>query len=152
MCVKARADVLRDVTSRHGLDGECRGLRGYLTSEDHGRVTDESRPLLGRNGELRDLEAVLGDAAVRRGRVALLIGEAGIGKTCLVEEMARLAAAEGFAVGWGRCSPTDMPPYWPWIQVLKFLLGTAEVLEVESSRPPSSSGRRWPKPSSRALD
>lgn len=97
-------------------------------------MTDKSRALLGRNEELRELEAVLADVAMQRGRVVLLTGEAGVGKTCLVEEMARLAAAEGFVVGWGRCSPTDMPPSWPWIQVLRSLLGTAEVLESRQFR------------------
>ena len=81
-------------------------------------------------GRLRELEA-LSDAcssvAAGSGRVVFLAGEAGIGKTTLIEEaLARCTVR----VAWGTCSPAaGAPPYWPWIQVLRqdaFLLPAAE--------------------------
>jgi len=62
--------------------------------------------------------------AVRPGRVGtrlfLLVGEAGIGKTRLADELARRAVAGGAQVLWGRCWEGDgAPAYWPWTQVLR---------------------------------
>jgi DNA-binding NtrC family response regulator len=51
---------------------------------DHGRMVVDERPLLGRDAELRDLATVLADVAAHRGRVVVVTGEAGIGKTGLV--------------------------------------------------------------------
>jgi hypothetical protein len=53
--------------------------------------------ILGRQGELGVLRDAVGDARVGRGRIVLIEGEAGIGKTCLVDAcLAELA--DGFQV------------------------------------------------------
>ena len=70
-----------------------------------------------------------GRGGAGRGRVALITGEAGIGKTSLSEAVEAMARELRFGVAWGRCSSADMPSYWPWTQVLNSLLGTAELLE-----------------------
>ncbi|HEX4884458.1 MAG TPA: adenylate/guanylate cyclase domain-containing protein [Casimicrobiaceae bacterium] len=58
----------------------------------------EQPPLVGRNDELRQFEAALASVADKRaGRFLLLRGEAGIGKTRLVEALAERARAAGFA-------------------------------------------------------
>jgi class 3 adenylate cyclase len=57
-----------------------------------------ARPLAGRHGELLQLAAILAEARDSgHGRTVLLRGEAGIGKTRLVEEVQRLAQGAGFA-------------------------------------------------------
>jgi DNA-binding SARP family transcriptional activator len=85
-------------------------------------------PLVGRHAELAELEGRLpgGGAgrAARPGRpgVVLVAGEAGIGKTSLVEELAALAARRGCTVAWGRCPEAEgAPPLWPWARVLEHL-------------------------------
>jgi len=78
---------------------------------------------VGRHHELVELRAGLEDAATSRGRFFLVVGEAGIGKTRLVEELAREAAERGHLVVWGRCWEGEgAPPYWPWIQVIRACL------------------------------
>ena len=76
--------------------------------------------LIGRRRQLAELRAGLDAALSGRGRVILITGETGIGKTRLVEELSRLAEARGAAVRVGRCWETEgAPAYWPWIQILR---------------------------------
>src|SRR5438046_376491 len=78
---------------------------------------------VGRHPELVELRAGLEDAVTGRGRFLLVVGEAGIGKTWLVEELSREAAERGHLVLWGRCWEGEgAPPYWPWIQVIRAYL------------------------------
>jgi DNA-binding SARP family transcriptional activator len=72
----------------------------------------------GRDGQLAVLDAALTGAAAGRGRVVLVAGEPGIGKTRLAEEVARRATAQGIQVVWGRCYEGEgAPALWPWVQV-----------------------------------
>ncbi len=60
-----------------------------------------------RNTELTEIQLALEDAAAGRGRVLLLQGPHGIGKSALVNETAREARARGFTVVHGRARRTD---------------------------------------------
>jgi hypothetical protein len=54
----------------------------------------------------------------------MLVGEPGIGKTRLAQEIAAHAAARGVSSLWGRCwEAGGAPAYWPWIQILRARLG-----------------------------
>jgi DNA-binding SARP family transcriptional activator/RecA/RadA recombinase len=78
--------------------------------------------LVGREDQLAALDGILADARDARGRVVLVAGEPGIGKTRLAEEAARRAAAAGMQVAWGRCHEGDgAPALWPWAQVVRQL-------------------------------
>ena len=85
--------------------------------------------LVGRGPELAGLAELVEDAAAGRGRVVLMTGEAGIGKTSLSEAVEAMARELRFDIAWGRCSSAELPSYWPWTQVLNSLLGAAELLE-----------------------
>ncbi len=79
--------------------------------------------LVGREPQLAVLAASLADAAAGRGRLVLVAGEPGIGKTRLAEEAARQAAAQGVQVAWGRCYEGEgAPAFWPWVQIARQLL------------------------------
>lgn len=76
--------------------------------------------LPGRDRELAALRAWLAAAVAGQGRLVLLVGEAGIGKTRLAQELAR--SAPDVPAVWGHCVDTDgAPPFWPWQQVLRAL-------------------------------
>jgi hypothetical protein len=75
---------------------------------------------VGRRPELDELSAGLEDARGRRGRLFLLSGEPGIGKSRLIREFAARARASGARVLWGRCwEAGGAPPYWPWVQIMR---------------------------------
>jgi hypothetical protein len=78
-------------------------------------------PLVGRDEELAELSRSVQDLARGEGGLVLIVGEPGIGKTCLAEASAE-RAAEQTIVAWGRAwEMGGAPPYWMWIQVLRAL-------------------------------
>ncbi len=77
---------------------------------------------IGRGDELGTLIEVVARADAGAGRLVLISGEPGIGKTRLVEELARAPELQGCTVAWGRCwEGPGTPAYWPWLQVLRHL-------------------------------
>ncbi len=76
---------------------------------------------VGRQREMGELEAALNDAISGQGRVVMLVGGPGIGKTRTAQELASYAETSGARVLWGRCYEDEgAPPYWPWVQFLRF--------------------------------
>jgi DNA-binding NarL/FixJ family response regulator len=95
----------------------CDGCGARLDTKTFGRVGDF---FVGREGELAALTKALDDSQAGRGRIVMLCGEPGIGKTRTAEAAAGLAESRGFAVLWGRCyEVAGAPPYWPWVQALR---------------------------------
>ncbi|GAA3393062.1 helix-turn-helix transcriptional regulator [Cryptosporangium minutisporangium] len=75
----------------------------------------EPTPLVGRDAELATLRALLDGSAPGAPGAAIVSGEAGIGKTRLLREFARAAAAEGALVLVGHCVSFggDAVPFLP---------------------------------------
>lgn len=80
------------------------------------------RPVLvGRADELQTLLECAAGAFHTSGRVAFVVGEAGIGKTRLVSELTR-TITDGVHAVWTSCSESeDTPDYWPWTTLLRRL-------------------------------
>ncbi len=99
--------------------------------------------LVGRASELARLLARLDEAASGQAVVALVSGDAGVGKTRLVTELTRLAGKRGFTVLSGRCAELgDSVPYLPLADALRDAThspsgnGTvAPLLDALASRP-----------------
>jgi DNA-binding CsgD family transcriptional regulator/tetratricopeptide (TPR) repeat protein len=85
------------------------------TTGQAGRTTPA---LVGRERERAALHAHLAAAVAGRGGVVLVGGEAGIGKTTLVRDLAETALSEGLVVLTGHCYDlTATPPYGPWLDL-----------------------------------
>jgi predicted ATPase len=88
---------------------------------------------VGRERELALLRAALAAAIGGHGRLVLVSGEPGIGKTRLAEELASHAAAEGATVRWGRCREGGgAPAFWPWIQILRAQFAATDPADLRT--------------------
>ncbi len=75
--------------------------------------------LAGRDPELAALRRCLAEALAGHGRLVVLTGPPGIGKTRLAEELADGARRAGHRVLWGRAvEERGAPPLWPWRRIL----------------------------------
>ena len=107
----ASLDLVSTPTSTEP-DGEAEAGRGIF---------------VGREGELDALSTGLDAAIAGKGRLFLLVGEPGIGKSRLAEEVTRQARKRGAHVLFGRCwEAGGAPAYWPWVQALRMYLDGAE--------------------------
>ncbi len=103
------------------------GDAGSGAASDAGLGRDEN-PLdglaggvfVGREAELEELRSAVDEAVAGRGRLLLLVGEPGIGKTRTAEELATYARVRGARVHWGRCHEGEgAPAYWPWAEAIR---------------------------------
>ncbi len=75
--------------------------------------------LAGRDQELAALRGWRAEALAGGGRLVMLTGPPGIGKTRLAEELAGNARRNGQRVLWGRAvEERGAPPLWPWRRIL----------------------------------
>jgi len=93
--------------------------------------------LHGRESEQRELLAAAAAAfAAGRSTSALVVGDAGIGKTRLAAEVADRLRDDGVRVAWAACrADGGAPPYWPVAQLLG-TLGRADALDVAPAAEP----------------
>ncbi|MGO9083196.1 MAG: helix-turn-helix transcriptional regulator [Streptosporangiaceae bacterium] len=96
--------------------------------------------LVGRAAELGRLTGMLDQAATAAPVVALISGDAGVGKTRLAAELAQDAAARGFTVLSGRCAELgDSVPYLPLADAIRGAVSgpgaDARLLEAVAARP-----------------
>ena len=117
------------------MDNQPRTVRGVLDL------------FVGRDAELAELAAGLEDALSGRGRLFLIAGEPGIGKTRLAEQLAVHALGRGARVLWGRCwEGGGAPAYWPWTQLLRPLLeGRTEGIHADMAADSADLTRRVPE-------
>ncbi|MGH8928592.1 MAG: AAA family ATPase, partial [Acidimicrobiia bacterium] len=96
---------------------------GWGTGADHAvaRVVDpRSAPFIGREGERADLRRAVRLAISGDGGLVMVAGEAGVGKTRLVEEVAADAEARGMRVLVGHSVEMDgAAPYLPFVEILE---------------------------------
>jgi DNA-binding SARP family transcriptional activator/tetratricopeptide (TPR) repeat protein len=83
-------------------------------------ISPSSSPFVGREAEWTRIEGALDAALGGSGRLVILGGEPGIGKTRVARELAIRAEDRAARVLWGRCyEGGGAPPYWPWVQALR---------------------------------
>ncbi len=97
-----------------------------------------AQPLVGRERELAQIEALLNTIQTGEGRILRIEGAAGVGKSHLAAELAHRAEAQGLRVIWGACQSTSQSiAYDVWRQMGRALfdletlpLGEAQAMEA----------------------
>lgn len=84
--------------------------------------------LVGRDAELAEVDRALAATGGGRGRVVLVLGEPGIGKTRFTEEVLARATAAGARTGRGAWEPDGSPPLEGWTAAARAALGRPGVL------------------------
>jgi DNA-binding SARP family transcriptional activator len=121
---RARADARPSA----GGDGPAIPLPAELRQRAQG-------PLVGRDHELAQLEDEWEQACreARSGRLVLLAGDAGIGKTTLSAEVARRVHDEGAIVLAGRSPREALVPYQPILEALRHWASNASLGELRAT-------------------
>jgi DNA-binding winged helix-turn-helix (wHTH) protein/tetratricopeptide (TPR) repeat protein len=130
--VSAARSALGDARGRSGMIQTVHG-RGYrfVAAVEERLAADDTTPdvvephlFVGRDDVMADLTSQLGDSFAGRGRVAMLVGEPGIGKTCTASELVAEARRRGALVLEGHATEGEgAPAFWPWMQALRGLVG-----------------------------
>jgi predicted ATPase len=93
--------------------------------------------VIGRAIELTAIHQLIDSTKSGLGQVALLSGEAGIGKSRLVKEAKAYATAQGFRVVQGNCFPTDLSyPYAPLLDLLRTVLVSSDATTISANLRP----------------
>lgn len=88
---------------------------------------------VGRSQELAQLRSALEDVLSGKGRLVMLAGEPGIGKTRMALEVASHAGLRRAQVLWGRCHESaSTPPYWPWAEAIESYVSERDARELKS--------------------
>jgi predicted ATPase len=93
-------------------------MPAYFRADWH--ATPDAIPLVGRERDRAVLTGQLELMLQGHGRLVLIGGEAGIGKTALVQDFVRAADKHGVLILAGHCYDlTATPPYGPWVEIAR---------------------------------
>ena len=102
------------------------GVGSHRTRLDTSRARGLSR-FVGRSGEMEALESALARSLEGSGRVAAVVGEAGVGKSRLCAEFVERCRARGLIVYEAHCPAHGKTiPYLPLLELLRNLFGITE--------------------------
>src|SRR3954454_18709525 len=90
-------------------------------------------PFVGRSAELERLRTLMPSADGEHGRVVVIGGAPGSGKSRLVREFAAEAASDGALVLYGACDAEVRTPYGPFVDALDQLARDTEPEELRTA-------------------
>ncbi|GAA1162827.1 hypothetical protein GCM10009664_33670 [Kitasatospora gansuensis] len=98
------------------------------------QLTDQSGPFVGREHELALLAQASGRALADGPAIALVTGEAGLGKSALLNRLGDRLGREGWLVAVGRTTVEEgAPPAWAWVEALRTMAATAPPGPAEAA-------------------
>jgi DNA-binding SARP family transcriptional activator/predicted ATPase len=133
-------EILRQRPSHAAVSVESPSTAPAVPAEvpDHPEDTlPRELPLVGRGAEIRRLREALHRAWEGHGQLVVVIGEAGVGKSRLLAEVAAEAVARGGRVLVGRCHEAEqILPFAPWVDALRTGHVDRDTEAIEGLNPP----------------
>jgi len=123
----AKSPADRPASARQVLD-ELAAIAASGSTQSERVVPQDTRSLsrlaagvfVGREPEIQVLRSALQDALSGHGRLVLLVGEPGSGKTRTAEQLNTYARMRNAEVLLGRCYEGEgAPAFWPWVQLMR---------------------------------
>jgi DNA-binding SARP family transcriptional activator len=114
------------LAEEHGLDPgpALVELESAILAQDAIRLDPSAGLFVGRDIEVAALRAAARAAEAGRRQIVLLTGEAGAGKTTMLDHVRRDLTVRGWQVVLGRCPEDEgSPPAWAWVEALRGLAG-----------------------------
>ena len=130
-------EILRQRPSPAAADLETAPTSRAVQAESSAVTLPRELRLVGRETEIQRLREVFSQVCQGHGRVVALIGEAGVGKSRLLAELAAEASTSGGRLLIGRCYEAErILPFGPWVDAFRAgHVDTAkEVLELLDPR------------------
>ncbi len=129
----ARGKLAFDLLPPVRVKGKAGMIRIYCPTGEagRGRPDETGHALIGRQAELARIEAALDEVQGGRGRLSIIEGEAGIGKSRMVEETTRMIRERGIVglLGMGR-SIEQQTPYRAWREIFTSFFDLEDVDEM----------------------
>ncbi|WP_433607739.1 BTAD domain-containing putative transcriptional regulator [Prescottella agglutinans] len=130
-----RTDVLRAAVPSPPADSPRHGATATVLPPPENKPG--ATTFVGRSGELSALLAAAGQVVAQGARVALVTGEAGLGKSTLLEQLGARLGQDGWLVAAGRCPDMDSaPPAWAWVEALRQVAETVPPGEFATDLAP----------------
>lgn len=133
-------EILRQRPSHAAVSVESPSTAPAVPAEapDHPEDTlPRELPLVGREVEIRRLREALHRAWEGHGQLVVVIGEAGVGKSRLLAEVAAEAVARGGRVLVGRCYEAEqILPFAPWVDAFRTGHVDRDTEAIEGLNPP----------------
>ena len=109
--------------SQHDDNGRVSGVRHAAAPAGPLDPAEDRSVFVGRDNELNALHSLAAESLERSDRrVALIAGDAGAGKSRLLDRLTRELAGNGWLVVVGRCPESDgAPPAWAWAETIRAL-------------------------------
>jgi class 3 adenylate cyclase/ABC-type dipeptide/oligopeptide/nickel transport system ATPase component len=113
------------------------GDRKYVDRASLSRWVSESAQIVGRKKELKSIGEICQQVKKSKGHIMSVTGEAGIGKSRLVQESIKLLKNAGFQIIQGGCvSYGKALSYHPWIDIFNMVCGivSADTLSARKTK------------------
>jgi DNA-binding SARP family transcriptional activator len=140
-------DSIRRGTLSRDADRRASSGKGGATRSWLQQPADRSLRFVAREQEMARLNQILEAASQGQGQVVFVSGEAGSGKSALIQEFARQAmAADGnVVVASGNCTARGGggDPYLPFMDILQMLAGDIEAKRASGAIMPEHARRLW---------
>jgi len=130
-----RADVAFDPAPPVEAKGLSEAIETYFVRRRVVPARAEAASVFGRGEEQAALAALLDRARQGQSCVAVVEGEAGIGKSCLLADLQARARADGVRTLLGHSHPVDYTPtLLPWREIFRSLLGVGAGVDPKAVR------------------